>query len=248
LYKKQQRVFRKIALLLTKINTPDTLNPMNEQPTSKNKQKTPVIPTFPKKYWDNAWIFFAIAILFWGLEFILQYFWLSAGQMDQSLVRSCALAGATFFASAMLCNSIFKLFPRTARHWQLRRHFSVSAFVFLTLHSTFVTWFYYKFNLANEYSSLHPLENPIVFGALAMPLLFVMAATSTEYAMNKLTPKVWKAMYRLVYLAFILALFHIGLTNPLLLVSPPGYLLIALLVAAAFSQLYWFFNNANRQQ
>lgn len=220
---------------------------MNRQRTSSKTQSKPSIPKFPKKYWDNVWIFFIFAVAFWAIEFCFQYFWLSAGHLDQSLIRSCALTGATFFAFALLSSAIFKCFPRTAIHWQVRRHFAVSAFVFLVVHAAFVTWFYYKFNIAQEYATLNPFENPIVFGALALPILFIMAATSTEYAMNKLTPKVWKSLHHLIYVGFILSLLHMGLINPDLLNSPPGYLLVALLVATISSQIYCFFKTISKK-
>lgn len=220
---------------------------MTRHRTTSKAQSKPAIPKFPKKYWDNIWIFFIFSVVFWGIEFCLQYFWLAVGQLDQSLVRSFALTGATFFAAALFSSSIFKWFPRAAIHWQVRRHFAVSAFVFLVVHAAFVTWFYYKFNIAQEYATLNPFENPIVFGALALPILFVMAATSTEYAMNKLSPKVWKNLHRLIYVGFILSLLHMGLINPALLNTPPGYLLIALLAATIFSQLYWFFKTISKK-
>ena len=220
---------------------------MNSHKTPSKAQSKPTIPKFPKKYWDNVWIFFAFTVVFGALEFCLQYFWLSSSQLEQSLIRSCAFTGATFFALALLSSSIFKWFPRTAIHWQIRRHLAISAFVFLVIHAAFVTWFYYKFNIAQEYASLNPFENPLVFGALALPILFVMAATSTEYAMNKLTPKVWKSLHRLIYLGFILSLLHMGLINPALLNTPPGYLLVALLAITIFSQLYWFFKTISKK-
>lgn len=184
--------------------------------------------------------FSAFAIFFWLIEFIGQYYWISKGDMAGSLIRSFALSGETFFGAALFSSAVFKWFPRLARHWRIRRYFGVGGVVFISLHIFFVYKYVFNFNLAAPYSSLNIFENPLLFGTLAYPIFFVMAMTSTDWAVRKLGRR-WKFIHRFVYIAYILSVFHFVLTNPAALKNPFGYFLIALTALALFGQLHWFF-------
>lgn len=185
--------------------------------------------------------FSAFTIFFWLIEFIGQYYWISKGDMDGSLIRSFALSGETFFGAALFSSAIFKWFPRAARHWRIRRYFGVSGFIFICFHIFFVYKYVFNFNLKAPYYSLNIFENPLLFGIAAYPIFFMMAMTSTDWALKKLGGRRWKFIHRFVYAAFILSIFHFILTNPVALKNPFGYFLIALTALALFGQLYWFF-------
>ena len=68
-----------------------------------------------------------------------------------------------------------------------------------------------------------------------------MAATSTDWAVVKLTSKVWKNIHRLVYIAYWAAIFHFILINPSLLNNIAGYLLLLITALALFGEIFWFF-------
>lgn len=197
------------------------------------------------KNWKSVLLFLVFSLVFWLLEFVLQYYFLVPldplvpDQFGAAMVRSFAFSGATFFSAALLCSSIFRWFPRYAKHWPLRRSLGVMGFVFILMHSFSVVNFYFGGDPTGLYWSLNPFENPLIFGILAMPLFFVITITSTDWAMRKLGAN-WKTVQRLVYFAFMLSVFHFLIINPPALMNIAGYLLILVTFLALAGELYWF--------
>ena len=50
-----------------------------------------------------------------------------------------------------------------------------------------------------------------VFGFFALLILFLMAATSHDFWLKNLSPKVWKTLHMMVYLAYALLVLHVML-------------------------------------
>jgi sulfoxide reductase heme-binding subunit YedZ len=110
-------------------------------------------------------------------------------------------------------------------------------------------YLYFNFDFAAIYFSLNPVENPLVFGSIAFFILFLMAITSTDWAMQKLTPKIWKTLHRFVYVAYVAAIFHfLRIASVDILMTLPGYLLLVVTAAALSGQLYWFFKTIAKKQ
>lgn len=184
--------------------------------------------------------FAALAFAFWGIEFAAQFYKFSKGGLGSSFVRSFSFTGATLIGTALLSSIIFKFRPRLAQYWRIRRYLGVSGFVFIFFHILSVYHFIYGYDIRATYYSFNPLVNPIIFGSIAFPILLVMALTSTDWAVNKLTPKVWKFIHRFVYIAEASAIFHFLQMNTEARRTPPGYLLLLIMALTVAGQLYWF--------
>ncbi len=191
-----------------------------------------------KKNWKFVLVFVAASIVFWLIEFAFQLYALNA-PLERALIRSFSLAGTTLIALALLCSSLFRWFPKYAKYWTVRRSLGVMGALLVGLHGFSVINFVFKGNVSKLFQSLNPIENPILFGVLSLPILFVVALASTDWAVQKLGSK-WKAVQRLVYFGFWLAVFHFLLINPSALLNPFGYLLLAVTFLALASELYWF--------
>lgn len=101
-----------------------------------------------------------------------------------------------------------------------RRHFGVSMFLIALVHGIFNIIQFHSFGnadpifsifAANEhYDSLvnFPFQ---VLGFFALIILFLMAATSHDFWLKNLSPKVWKALHMMVYFAYALLIFHVML-------------------------------------
>jgi nitrite reductase/ring-hydroxylating ferredoxin subunit/DMSO/TMAO reductase YedYZ heme-binding membrane subunit len=99
-----------------------------------------------------------------------------------------------------------------------RRHLGVSMFVIAMLHSALAIFWYHGFGLINpivsvftsggSYESVSSVPFQ-AFGAIALLLLFVLAATSHDYWNANLGPSLWKALHMLVYPAYALLVVHI---------------------------------------
>lgn len=101
-----------------------------------------------------------------------------------------------------------------------RRHFGVTMFLIAVTHGIFnIVQFHSLSNtdpllsifISNtNYSSfaLFPFQ---VLGFFALLILFLMAATSHDFWLKNLSPKVWKSLHMLVYVAYALLIFHVML-------------------------------------
>ena len=111
-----------------------------------------------------------------------------------------------------------------------RRHLGVSLFVVALLHAAVVVYWYHSFGVVNPivsiftsggvegaagadgadniYRSLDDFPFQ-AFGAVALVILFLMAATSHDYWNANLGGPLWKAIHMLVYAAYALVIVHI---------------------------------------
>lgn len=190
--------------------------------------------------------FLAFSLAFWLVQFAYQFYVLVPGQLGTALVRSSGLSGATFLSLALLSSVVFKFRPRLARYWHVRRSFGVVGTLFITLHFRTVLEFLYQNDLAVLTFSLNPAENPAILGLAAYPFFILMALTSTDWAVGKMGFRRWKALHRLVYFAYLAAVFHFLTINPTGLLNPAGYVLLAVTVLALGGHLYWFVRTVAR--
>ena len=104
-----------------------------------------------------------------------------------------------------------------------RRHFGVFTFFVALLHASFlVEWYVVQNALPNLYDELTKVSdygNFIGFpfkalGIAALLILFLMAATSHDYWLVFLTPRVWKGLHMAIYAAYGLVVMHVALGDP----------------------------------
>jgi len=101
-----------------------------------------------------------------------------------------------------------------------RRHFGVIAAAVAILHAEAVLDWYFNHApipmLEGLYTSNTSFFQIIgfpfeLFGVLTLAILIVMAVTSHDFWLSFLTPRVWKAMHMLVYLAYASVVLHVAL-------------------------------------
>ena len=101
-----------------------------------------------------------------------------------------------------------------------RRHFGVlTVFVAIT-HAGYIIDWYFAFSRSDKYEALlfsnisygqvlgFPFE---IFGVFALFCLAVLAATSHDFWLSFLTPRIWKALHYLIYPAYLSVVAHITL-------------------------------------
>ncbi len=101
-----------------------------------------------------------------------------------------------------------------------RRHLGVSMFLIVSVHALYSILFFHGFGVNNPLYSLFTANTHYesltffpfqVLGFFAYLILMVMAFTSHDFWLNFLSPKVWKAMHMLVYIAYGLVIMHVVL-------------------------------------
>ncbi len=126
------------------------------------------------------------------------------------LTQIYALTAVSFLYFALLPDGLAAVFPRfpfRTQYTKARRAIGVSAFYFATLHASFAFFgqlggFPGLFFLSDKYL----LAISLSFTALV--ILSLMAATSFDFMVAKLTFPRWKMLHRFVYLAATLIAIH----------------------------------------
>lgn len=101
-----------------------------------------------------------------------------------------------------------------------RRHMGVSMFIIALVHGSFSIIQFHALGDVNpivsvftsnphyESVSLFPFQ---ILGFFALIILFLMAATSHDFWLNQLSPKIWKVLHMSVYVAYTLLIGHVVL-------------------------------------
>jgi nitrite reductase/ring-hydroxylating ferredoxin subunit/DMSO/TMAO reductase YedYZ heme-binding membrane subunit len=122
-----------------------------------------------------------------------------------------------------------------------RRHLGVAMFLLALAHAGFATVQFHALGDANPLWSVltanprigSPSQLPFeLFGAGALAVLFVMAATSHDFWLANLTPRVWKTLHMGVYAAYGALVLHVAFGALQAERSPIATALVALGFAA----------------
>ncbi|MGD9789161.1 MAG: ferric reductase-like transmembrane domain-containing protein [Phycisphaerales bacterium] len=135
-------------------------------------------------------------------------------------MRALGLTSLTLLHVALAIGPLARLSTRFAPLLYNRRHLGVTIFLLALLHALIAIGFYGGFGVRNPASALldathdyasisrFPFE---ILGFVAFLILFVLAATSHDFWLKNLTPRVWKSIHMLVYLAYALLVLHVAL-------------------------------------
>ncbi len=126
------------------------------------------------------------------------------------LTQFYALTAVTYLYIALLATPLIRTFttlPFRGHYVKARRGIGVSAFYFASLHAYFAF-----FKQLGGFEGLGFLTNTyllaITLSATALLILSLMALTSFDFMVKKLTYKRWKLLHRCVYVAGIFILIH----------------------------------------
>ncbi|HWY80244.1 MAG TPA: ferric reductase-like transmembrane domain-containing protein [Candidatus Sulfotelmatobacter sp.] len=108
---------------------------------------------------------------------------------------------------------IFRSFPYREQYLKARRALGVITFYFAFLH-TAISYF----GQLGGFTGFGFLDNDtliaVVLGFIALFIFFLLAITSFDYAVTKLSFPKWKLLHRFIYLAGILILAHTVMLGP----------------------------------
>jgi DMSO/TMAO reductase YedYZ heme-binding membrane subunit len=117
---------------------------------------------------------------------------------------------------AIIASPLTKVFPHLPfkdAYLHARRAIGVSAFYYAFLH-VYITFFDQLggFSGLGYFTTTYNLS--FILGIFALGVLFIMAATSFDWVIAKMSYKKWKLLHRLIYFASIALLVHIMLIGP----------------------------------
>lgn len=135
------------------------------------------------------------------------------------LIRSTAVTAFALLHVILCIGPLARLDPRFLPVLYNRRHMGVAMFLLAFVHGAVSLVQFHALGDANPLVSLFttPISGGAAgfpfqpLGAIALAILFLMAATSHDFWLANLTAPVWKALHLGVYLAYGLIVMHVAL-------------------------------------
>lgn len=156
--------------------------------------------------------------LYLALFTILQLFFFPAITPETLIIRATGTLAFLMLHVILCIGPLCRLNPRFLPLLYNRRHLGVTMFGVALIHGIFNLVQFHALGNADllvslftsntHYGSLvnFPFQVP---GFFALLILFLMAATSHDFWLNNLSPRVWKSLHMMVYVAYAMLLFHV---------------------------------------
>lgn len=136
------------------------------------------------------------------------------------LIRGFGLLAIILLHVVLLIGPAARLSPKFLPVLYNRRHLGVTTFLMAAAHGTLsLNWFHGGGNVdplvslftSNTHYNSIPFFPFQPLGFIALVILAIMAFTSHDFWLHFLSPRFWKAMHMLVYLAYTLVILHVAL-------------------------------------
>ena len=171
-----------------------------------------------KKKYDN-WI--AVGAILYLVSFIgLTILFNSETSVETLIIRAFGTLAIVLLHIILTIGPLARLNPMFLPILYNRRHLGVSMFLAALIHGGFSIFQFHALGNVNpiysiftsnlEYGSLvnFPFQ---ALGFFALIIFFLMAATSHDFWLKNLSPKTWKRLHMLVYVAYALVIMHVFL-------------------------------------
>ncbi len=165
----------------------------------------------------------AVALAFVGATMLLR----PGYPIETFILRTTSLCAFSLLHVILCIGPLARLDARFLPLLYNRRHLGVTMFLLALVHAAFATGYYHGQGVVNPFVSVFasyktdyralvgataisnlPFEP---FGALALVILFLMAATSHDFWLRVLGASVWKTLHIGVYLAYGAVVAHVSL-------------------------------------
>lgn len=208
----------------------------------------PVLWNRQKKRYD--WIMFGLMLFYLVLFISFHLIFHPDISIETLIIRATATLATLMLHVILMIGPLCRINKRFLPLLYNRRHLGVSMFLVALTHGLFSIIQFHTLGDTNPLVSVFTANlhyNSLVLfpfqslGFVALVILFLMAATSHDFWLANLSPKVWKSLHMMVYVAYTLIIMHVMLgvvqveSSPIL-VGTLGlgmFLIIGLHLAAA---------------
>ena len=136
------------------------------------------------------------------------------------LLRATGSLAFLMLSFVLLIGPLARISPRFLPVLYNRRHLGVATFLVALVHGAFATLQFHALGDVNPLASVLSSDGSFTdggafpfqpLGVIALGVLFLMAATSHDFWLANLTPRVWKGLHMAVYGAYAVLLAHVAL-------------------------------------
>lgn len=200
-----------------------------------------------------AWCILGFSLLYLSLFIGISLVTNNEVTFETLLIRSTSTLAVLMLHLILAIGPLCRLHPVFLPLLYNRRHLGVTMFCVALVHGTFSIFQFHALGNVNPLVSVWVSNTQFgsisafpfqALGFLALIILFLMAITSHDFWLHNLSPRIWKSLHMLVYLAYLLVVMHVMLgviqyeTQPMLviLLSAGAITLVSLHLAAGFRE------------
>jgi nitrite reductase/ring-hydroxylating ferredoxin subunit/DMSO/TMAO reductase YedYZ heme-binding membrane subunit len=138
--------------------------------------------------------------------------------IETMVIRACGTAAFLLLHLVLAIGPLCRIDRRFLPLLYNRRHLGVTMFVLALVHGAFSLFQFHALGVLDPLVSLLTGDGSFasaatlpfqIFGAAALVILFLMAATSHDFWLANLSAPTWKALHMLVYVAYVLLVVHV---------------------------------------
>lgn len=148
-------------------------------------------------------------LLFW-----LYFQFYNFGQFSpKEMAKTTGLLAIALLSLTLIIGPACRFFPALNVLKAHRKFWGVLSFFIALTHATLIYIFYVNYDLAKLFNPTSPKYFGLLAGLASLVILLIVTLTSNKFALNSLSPKVWKIVQSTAYLALILAVLHFYLVE-----------------------------------
>jgi len=141
--------------------------------------------------------------------FLLFFFFYNFGKFNaHEIIKTSGLLSITLLGITLAVGPLARLTPALDILKAHRKVWGILSFLVAFIHVGLVFVYFYKFNFLKFIDFASPKYMGTLSGLLALVILFLVTITSSQKALTKLSPKIWKIIQTSSYLAMALAVSH----------------------------------------
>lgn len=158
----------------------------------------------------------------------LGLFWLyfqfyNFGKLTPSeMIKTTGLLAIALLSLTLFVGPVCRFFPSLDILKAHRKFWGILSFLIALIHGILIYIYYFNYNLSRLFDPAGPKYYGLLIGLVALLILLVVTLTSNKTALNSLSPKTWKRVQSLSYIALIFAVGHFYLvesTNGVLVIK-----------------------------
>lgn len=146
--------------------------------------------------------------------FLLYYQFYNFGKITpQEMIKTTGLLAVALLSLTLIIGPVCRFFPSLDFLKAHRKFWGILSFFVALTHAVLIYIFYVNYNLAKLFNPASPKYFGLLAGLASLLILLAVTLTSNKLALNSLSPKVWKVVQSMAYLALILAVLHFYLVE-----------------------------------
>lgn len=155
--------------------------------------------------------------------FLLYFNFYNFGKITPSeMIKTTGLLAIALLSLTLFIGPACRFFPFLDILKVHRKFWGILSFFVALIHGVLIYIFYFNYNLAKLFDPAGPKYYGLIVGLFSLLILLVVTLTSNKIVLNSLSPKIWKLIQSLSYMALIFAVLHFYLvesTNGVLVIK-----------------------------